>query len=114
MAKTPRARMRSRSGGGAGLAFVPGITTVTLDTNTIAEGAAEGTLVGTFTVTPSVATLTLTDNAGGRFKIVGNTLVAGPVPTVFAVADSHDISVRSERGIVINDAVLTIVVTDVI
>ena len=114
MAKTPsRNRTRGRTGGGAGLAFVPGVTTVTLSNASISENAAQGAAVGTLLTVPSVATLTLVDSAGGRFALNGPNLVRGATALDFEAAAFHDITIRAERGIVVNEVTLRVNVTNV-
>ena len=58
-----------------------------------AAGAPTGTMLlvtGTHSGTP---TFTLTNNAGDRFAIDGNSLVAGTIATDHGTATSHDITV---------------------
>lgn len=89
---------------------------ISLSASSIEEGAAAGTLVGTFSVVngSGTYTFTLTDDAGTRFAIDGNDLEAGAVATDFETATSHSITVEADNGVdpVISDS-FTITVTNV-
>ena len=85
---------------------------VTLTSNTLVEGAAPGTVIGSFVITPSIANLSLLDDQGGRFDIVGDDLVAGQTPTDYETATGHTVIVRCERGVVVNDVPVAVVVTN--
>ncbi|AFU86608.1 putative cadherin-like domain protein [Caulobacter phage CcrRogue] len=74
------------------------ITNITLSANHIAEGSGSGTVVGGLTSTPSGATFSLVDNAGSRFALAGNNVVAGSVATNYDTATQHDITVRGTIG----------------
>lgn len=99
------------SAGGGGAPVFEGSSTITLDTLTVADAAAAGTVVGQLAVAPSVASLTLLNNAAGHFAINGsNQLVT--TTTAPALADtSYTITVRAVRGIVVTDTNFTITVT---
>ncbi|MBR1212046.1 VCBS domain-containing protein [Bradyrhizobium sp. JYMT SZCCT0180] len=76
-------------------------TNIGLSGDTIAEGSANGTVVGTLSdVDPDAgdsATYTLTGNAGGRFAVSnGQIVVAGALD--FETATSHQITVRVTDG----------------
>ena len=92
-------------------------TNIGLSGNTIAEGSANGTVVGTLSdVDPDAgdsATYTLTGNAGGRFAVSnGQIVVAGALD--FETATSHQITVRvTDGGGNTFDKNFTIGVTDV-
>jgi hypothetical protein len=91
------------------------LATLGIGTSTIATGSAEDTLVGTLTgVTPG-STITLTDTAGSRFKVVGDQIFAGSVATDYDIDTSHNITVRETLAGATNtphDTVLPITVTD--
>jgi Ca2+-binding RTX toxin-like protein len=96
-------------------------TGAALTGGSVAENAANGTVVGTVAgLDPDVgATLTyaLTDNAGGRFAIDANTgqiTVANGVLLDYETATSHDVTVRvtDQAGLALESA-FTIAVTDV-
>ncbi|SNT01411.1 Ca2+-binding protein, RTX toxin-related [Tardiphaga sp. OK246] len=108
--------------------FTLGVTNVneapsnaTLTGGSVAENAANGTVVGTVAgVDPDTgATLTysLTDNAGGRFAInatTGALTVANGALLDFETASSHNITVRvTDQGGLSFDKGLTIALTDV-
>ena len=86
----------------------------------IAEGAANGTTVGTAAATDADSgetfTYSLTDNAGGRFTIDGNTgeiTVANGSALDYETATSHDITVRvTDSGGATYDETYTIGVND--
>lgn len=89
-------------------------------TNTVAENAANGTLVGitAFATDPEGAAITysLTDNAGGRFAINASTgvvTVANGLLLDFETNNSHSITVRASDGTLTSSQSFTIVVTDV-
>jgi Ca2+-binding RTX toxin-like protein len=90
---------------------------VGLGTNTVAEFAANGTLVGTlsaFDVDGDPLTFTLLDNAGGRFTLAGNQLqVANGILLDFEQAASHSVTVRASDGVGFTDQTFTINVTDI-
>lgn len=65
---------------------------------TMPEGSAPGTVAGAFTSTPSGATYTLVDDAGGQFALVGNQLVAGATPTDYETNTSIDVTVTASLG----------------
>ena len=95
-------------------------TDVTLSANSVAEGAATDTIVGTLLgVVDQDAgdshTLGLVDDAGGRFKLVGNTLqVADGTLLDFEGATSHAVTVRvTDAGGLSYDKAFTINLTDV-
>src|SRR5262249_19653262 len=85
--------------------------TVSIDTNaasdTVAEGAANGTLVGitayaTDVDNGSVVTYSLTDSAGGRFAIdatTGVVSVANGTLLNYEAATSHNITVQASDGV---------------
>ncbi|MGC2856234.1 cadherin domain-containing protein [Novispirillum sp. DQ9] len=88
-------------------------------TNTVVEGAADGTTVGvTATATdPSGGTVTysLTDDAGGRFAIdatTGVVTVADGSLLNYEGATSHDITVRASDGVATSSQTFTIAVTN--
>ncbi|MBR1143698.1 tandem-95 repeat protein [Bradyrhizobium sp. AUGA SZCCT0431] len=92
-------------------------TNIGLSGNTIAEGSANGTVVGTLSDVDydagDSATYTLTGNAGGRFAVSnGQIVVAGALD--FETATSHQITIRvTDGGGNTFDKNFTIGVTDV-
>lgn len=94
--------------------FAP--TDISLSANLIAENSANGAVVGMLSaVDPENGALTfsLTDNAGGRFAVSGNTLVvAGALD--FEDATSHNVTVRvTDAGGLTYDETFVVNVTDV-
>ena len=93
---------------------------VALSASTTVEGAAAGTVVGTLqgVIDPDAGdshAFSLIDDAGGRFKLVGDALqVADGALVDFESAASHDVTVRvtDAAGLTL-DKVFTINVTDV-
>ncbi|WP_210520952.1 cadherin domain-containing protein [Hymenobacter terricola] len=88
--------------------------------NTVAENAANGTLVGiTASATDpegTVLTYSLTDDAGGRFAIKANTgvvTVANGLLLNYEANTSHSITVRASDGALFSFQSFTIQVTDV-
>ncbi|CAN7756272.1 VCBS domain-containing protein [Bradyrhizobium sp. LjRoot220] len=76
-------------------------TNIALSGNSIAEGSANGAVVGTLSDTDpdagDSATYMLTDNAGGRFAVLnGQIIVAGALD--FETATSHQITVQVTDG----------------
>jgi hypothetical protein len=70
------------------------LAALTLDDSTIVEGTLEDALVGTLQSTSAGSTLALTDDAGGRFTLDGEDILAGAVATDYGTATSHEITVR--------------------
>lgn len=70
------------------------LKTLILDGDTIVEGSPEDTLVGSLLNVTEGSTLSLENNAGGRFKLDGTDIVAGATPTDYDEATSHTITVR--------------------
>lgn len=106
----------------AGLASVPGggaptLDPLTLSASTIAEGSAAATVVGAIGNTTATSTLSLVDDAGGRFAISGSNLVAGATATNYEVATSHNVTVRETLAGATNtprDTIFTINVSNVL
>ncbi|WP_108662194.1 cadherin domain-containing protein [Acuticoccus kandeliae] len=77
-------------------------TSLVLTGTTVAENAAEGTVVGTLSATDpdgDALTYSLVSDAGGRFAIVGNTLlVAGPIDYESATRHSVTVDVTDTAG----------------
>ncbi|UTC28938.1 hypothetical protein MARCHEWKA_04260 [Brevundimonas phage vB_BpoS-Marchewka] len=89
------------------------ITAVNLSATSLAENSAAGTVVGALSSTPTGATFTMTGNAGNRFALSGNNVVAGAVATDYETATSHQITIRGARGGETLDQTFTINITDV-
>jgi hypothetical protein len=91
------------------------LSALTLSASTIEEASAEDTVVGAIQNTAGGSTVTLTDDAGGRFKISGGNVVAGATATDYASATSHSITLRETLADSANsprDTTLTITVTE--
>ncbi|MCS6303151.1 MAG: cadherin domain-containing protein, partial [Nitrospira sp.] len=96
-------------------------TALALSANTVAENAANGTVVGTVTVTDPDAgdtkTYSLTDSAGGRFAIDGSTgqiTVADGSLLDYENTPSHDVTVRvTDSGGLTYDETFAINLTNV-
>ncbi len=96
-------------------------TDLVLSANTVAENAANGTVVGTASTTDPDAgdthTYQLTDTAGGRFAInsaTGEITVADGSLLNYESASSHSITVRTtDVGGLTHDQTFTITLTDV-
>ena len=96
-------------------------TDLALSANTVAENAANGTVVGTVSGTDSdtgdTRTYSLTDNAGGRFAInssTGQITVANRSLLNYESVTSHNLTVRvTDSGGLTYDETFTINVTDV-
>jgi VCBS repeat-containing protein len=94
---------------------------VALDASTVAEGAAESTVVGTVSATDpnaaDVLSYSLTDDAGGRFSIdpqSGVITVADGAPLDHETEHQHSIEVRvTDSGGLSTTQTFTIAVTDV-
>jgi hypothetical protein len=92
---------------------------IALSGSSVAENSAAGTLIGTLAVLdPDLGdshTLTLLNNAGGRFAISGNQfLVADGTLLDYELAASHPITVRAtDAGGLSLDTPLLITITDV-
>lgn len=88
---------------------------LSLDADEIEEGSAEDTVVGALQDTTGGSTLSLEDDAGGRFKLDGLNIVAGPTATDYGTATSHNITVRETLAEAVNsprDSVISIAVTE--
>lgn len=93
------------------------LSALTLNTDTIDEGSIEDTLVGTLQSTSAGSSLSMTDTAGGRFKLSGSNVVAGATATDYDVATSHNITVRETHADGSNsprDSVIAIDVNEVV
>jgi len=85
-------------------------------TFSLAENSASGTLAGALTGTTTGSTLSLFNDAGGRFAVSGTNVVAGLVSTDYETATSHSITIRETLAGATNtprDTVFTVAVTDV-
>lgn len=96
--------------------FEPGLSALTLSATTVQENTSAGTLVANILGKTASSTLSLTDNAGGRFALSGNTIVTDSIAADFETATSHTITIRETLAGVFNsprDTTLTINVTNV-
>ena len=71
-AKAARTGRQNFAPAGSGVG-IP-VSSVSLSPFTVAEGAANNTVVGNLTILPSDSVVTLSDNAGGLFKLVGTAI----------------------------------------
>lgn len=81
--------------------YIASCPDILLDTTSVDDGAAPGTLVGTFSITDGFGsyTFTLADGGvGGYFQIVGNQLLV-IVPPVYATNPSVTIIVTADNGL---------------
>jgi len=98
----------------SGITFGP---TLQLTGNSVLENSAVNTVVGTVSVTAGTTgtpTYTLTDNAGGKFKLVGNSLQVATATIDYETATFHGITV-SVSGLTptVSPAIFTVYVIDV-
>lgn len=86
-----------------------------LSPSTVPEGSVAGTIVGAITGKTSGSTLTLTDNAGGRFAISGTNLVTTSIPTDYETSTLHAITIRETHpDAAPRDTALAVTVSDVL
>jgi len=71
----------------------PTLQALTLSANTIVENSTVGTIVGALLNTTALSTLSLSNNAGGRFSVSAGNIVATSTPTNYEAATSHSITV---------------------
>src|SRR6187402_931352 len=97
----------------AGVTFGPSIV---LTGNSVLENSAVNTVIGALSMSGTTGTpaYTLTDSAGGRFKLVGSSLQVAAATLDYETATSHNITV-SVTGVtpVVSAATFTIVVLNV-
>jgi len=85
-----------------------------LSPSTIVEGSTAGTVVGAITGKTSGSTLTMTDDAGGRFAISGTNLITTAVPTDYETSTLHAITIRETHpDAAPRDTALAVTVTNV-
>ena len=98
-------------------ADTPTLSALTLSAATVVENSASGVVVGAIQNHTAGSTLTLTNDAGGRFAINGANVVTGLVATDYETATSHDITIQESLVGADNtprSTTLTITVTDVV
>lgn len=91
------------------------LSSLTLDASTIEEASAENTVVGAIVGKTSGSTLSMTNTAGGRFKLSGTNVVTGATSTDYDISTSHSITIRETLADSANsprDTVLSITVTE--
>jgi len=94
------------------------VTNIELSSDIIAEGVANGTVVGVLTATnddiEETHVFTLVDDSDGRFGIEGSDLIVRDTTLIdYETATSHDITVRAtDTQLNTLDVVFTIMVTD--
>jgi hypothetical protein len=98
----------------------PVLRSLGLTSRTVAEGAAQGTVIGQFTGTTAGSVVTLSDDHGGQFDVSGasNTwfLITGPTPTDYEGDPNPTFTALETRGGSANSpnpTTLTVNVTDV-
>ena len=104
-------------GASVGIVVTPTLSALTLSAATVAENSASGVVVGAIQNRTAGSTLTLTNDAGGRFAISGTNIVTGLVATDYETATSHDITIQESLVGADNtprSTTLTITVTDVV
>lgn len=92
----------------------PSLVALSLSASTITEGSAENTSVGSVVGKTTGSTLSLINDASGRFKLSGSNILAGATATNYATATTHDITIRETLADSANsprDTVITITVT---
>jgi hypothetical protein len=95
-------------------------TAITLSDDTVVEDSADGSRVGTLTCTDpesgDTTTLSLLDNAGGRFALSGSELQVGTGSLLdYESATSHEITVRcTDSNNLSIDEIFTITVVNVL
>lgn len=92
---------------------VPVLNALALSSTTVVENTASGVTVAAFQNKTLGSTLSLTNDAGGRFVISGSNLLTGLVSTDYETATSHSVTVRESLAGVTNDTALTVSVTNV-
>jgi hypothetical protein len=88
-------RLMNTGGGGAAS---PTLAALTLSASTVAEGTASGVTVGAVQGVTSGSTLSLVDDAGGRFALSGGNLITGLVETDYETATSHEVTIRETHA----------------
>ncbi|MGV3511900.1 MAG: hypothetical protein ACO1OX_07830 [Novosphingobium sp.] len=92
------------------------LSVLSLSAASLAENSTAGTVVGAILGRSAGSTLTLIDNAGGRFALIGADLVADAVASDFETGTSHAVTLRETLAGSPNsprDTVLTVTVTNV-
>jgi hypothetical protein len=84
------------------------LVALTLDNNEFSENSAEDTPIGDFIGVSVGSTLSLTDDAGDRVKLSGNSLLVGPTPSA---AGTHNFTVRETNEGVTRDTNLFVSVS---
>ncbi|MES2994696.1 MAG: peptidoglycan-binding protein [Patescibacteria group bacterium] len=114
--KKPASRDRGHGGSAAEETPIPvTLATLTLSASTIVENSPADTVVGTLQGTTTGSTLSLTDTAGGRFKVVGDVVMTDSTVTDYETTASHNITVRETYAGATNtplDTILSITVTN--
>lgn len=77
---------------------VAALGSLSLDNAALAENIAQDAAVGIVQGYRNGSTLTLLDNAGGRFQLVGDSVQAGPTATDFEAGASHSITLRETNA----------------
>jgi hypothetical protein len=97
-------------GSGGGVILNP----LTLSSQSIPEHSTAGVVIGAIGNKTALSTLSLTNDAGGRFALSGTNIVTGATQTDYATATSHSITIRETLAGAINtplDTTITISVT---
>lgn len=106
--------------GGQPVVGISNGASIRLSANTIAENSADGTAVGTLSISNGSGTydFTLTDSASSKFKVAGThgvNLQAGSSATDYEAATFHSITIQADNGVdPPTTRTLTIFVTNVV
>lgn len=95
---------------------VPNLSALSLSNNSVVENTTAGIVVASIIGATSGSTLTLTNNAGGRFVLSGSNLLTGLVATDYETSTSHSITITETFAGISNSpraTTLTINVIDV-
>jgi hypothetical protein len=74
------------------------LAALTLDDDTMVEASVEDTVVGALVGVSGGSILSMTDDAGGRFKLSVLNVVAGATATDYDIATTHNITVRETNA----------------
>jgi hypothetical protein len=85
-------------GSGGGVILNP----LTLSSQSIPEHSTAGVVIGAIGNKTALSTLSLTNDAGGRFALSGTNIVTGATQTDYATATSHSITIRETLAGAIN------------
>lgn len=104
------------SGGGTTPPPTTTLTALSLSGSTVAENVPAGTIVGAIIGKTPGSTVSLVNDAGGRFSLNGTSIQTGSTSLDYETATSHNITIRETLSTATNtpkDTTLTITVQDV-